>query len=152
MRCATCHGKGKYWITVVKDFIQCTDCNGSGIVSCCEGNPNMNNDKAWEDHDRQMEEWLKMRDELFRNPDPVKALEFWNKSSPDTPPSNPNVPLAAVHKARLQWLDATDRMIAESTAWLTAHNFKTEYKGAPPLTPKQRDADRKTLGKPPIGK
>jgi hypothetical protein len=50
----------------------------------------------------------------------------------------------------LQWLDATNEMLEESIRWLTEHGYKTSWQGAPPLTPEQRDADRKMLGKPPL--
>ena len=38
--------------------------------------------------------------------------------------SHPIVPLATVHKARLQWLDATDDMLAESRAFLFDHGYE----------------------------
>ncbi len=38
--------------------------------------------------------------------------------------SHPIVPLATVHKARLQWLGATDDMLAESRAFLFDHGYE----------------------------
>jgi DnaJ-class molecular chaperone len=35
MRCENCHGQGH------KDYHVCMECHGSGITSCCEGNPNI---------------------------------------------------------------------------------------------------------------
>jgi hypothetical protein len=35
-----------------------------------------------------------------------------------------HVPLETVHKARLQWLDATDGMLAESRAFLFDHGYE----------------------------
>jgi hypothetical protein len=63
----------------------------------------------------------------------------------------PDVPLATVHKGRLQWLDATDAMLAESAAWLDAHGYNVEgLRGMPPLTPAERDRQRAFQGKPPL--
>jgi hypothetical protein len=41
------------------------------------------------------------------------------------PLKRPDVPLAALHKARLQWLGATDAMLAESIGWLTMRGYET---------------------------
>ena len=59
------------------------------------------------------------------------------------------VPLAAVHKTRLQWLDATDDMLAESRAFLFDHGYEAglnirAYKS------KTRDAARVKLGLAPL--
>ena len=97
----------------------------------------------------ELQSYLWMRNALFRNPNIVDATKWWVSSGlPD--PTHPTVPLATVHKARLQWLDATDEMIAESIAWLKANDYETTMRGAPPLTPERRDADRVSLGKPPL--
>jgi hypothetical protein len=91
------------------------------------------------------------RDALFRNPTAEAARDF----APAPPGGWLDVEfgaLAAVHKARLQWLEATDAMLAESVQWLTDHGYETTWQGAPPLTPEKRDADRKTIGKPPLGR
>ena len=61
-----------------------------------------------------------------------------------------DVPLAAVHKARLQWLESTDAMLEESKKWLADHNYQPDHFTAPPLTPEKRDADRVLLGKKPL--
>jgi hypothetical protein len=95
--------------------------------------------------------FLAKRNALFRNPNIVDATKWW-VSEGHPAPVRPDVPLATVHKARLQWLDATDAMIAESMAWLQANDYGTDMNGAPPLTPERRDADRATLGKPPLAK
>jgi hypothetical protein len=101
--------------------------------------------------DDELIAFLNKRDALFRNPNIVDATKWWvNEGSPD--PERPTVPLATVHKARLQWLDATDAMIAESMAWLEANDYQTDMNGAPPLTPERRDADRISLGKEPLNK
>lgn len=97
----------------------------------------------------ELKAFIAKRDELFRNPRATAAREFWEEYG-NPPPADPSVPLAAVHKARLQWLDATDEMIIESMNWLLARGYETSFKGAPPLTPERRDADRATLGKPPL--
>jgi hypothetical protein len=93
--------------------------------------------------------FLAKRNALFRNPNIVDATKWW-VSEGHPAPVRPDVPLATVHKARLQWLDATDAMIAESMAWLQANDYGTDMNGAPPLTPERRDADRITLGKKPL--
>jgi hypothetical protein len=59
MRCESCHGK-----TYLERWA-CPECNGSGITSCCEGNPNMPNGM---EHDPEFVQWQKERLELFKNP------------------------------------------------------------------------------------
>ena len=98
-------------------------------------------------HDLQV--FLARRNALFRNLTLEAATAHWHEQG-FPPPVDPLVPLGAAHKARLQWLDATDAMLAESVKWLEDNGYETTSKGAPPLTPKQRDADRATLGKPPL--
>ena len=96
----------------------------------------------------ELSEFLTRRNALLRNPTVEKAREML-----PTPPGgwlDPLGPLAATHKARLQWLDATDEMLAESKAWLEAHNYELTLQGAPPLTPERRDADREALGMEPL--
>jgi hypothetical protein len=97
----------------------------------------------------ELQAFLAKRDALFRNPNALDAAMWWYDHTAEAP-SDHRVPLAAVHKARLQWLDATDTMLAESKAWLEANDFDTSLQGAPPLTPEKRDADRAALGKPPV--
>jgi hypothetical protein len=101
--------------------------------------------------DAELKRFIEERDALLLNPNLMDATAWWKRNHLPTP-SRFDVPLATVHKARLQWLDATDAMIAESMKWLTDHDYETTMKGAPPLTPERRDADRAELGKPPIGK
>ena len=95
------------------------------------------------------EKWLRERDELFTNPTLEGAVKFYEKFG-NVDWARPDVPLAALHKARLQWLDATDIMIAESLKWLKDHKYENTFQGAPPLTPEKRDADRVTIGKKPL--
>jgi hypothetical protein len=90
------------------------------------------------------------RDALFRNPTIKGAKEILAEQG-ITQFDREDVPLATVHKARLQWLGATNEMITESIAWLKDHGYQTTFKGAPPLTPEQRDADRVSIGKKPLG-
>jgi hypothetical protein len=99
----------------------------------------------------ELKAFLVRRDALFHNPNIVDATAWWvSEGRPN--PVRPDVPLATVHKARLQWLDATDEMIAESMAWLQANGYETTMNGASPLTPERRDADRISLGKEPLNK
>lgn len=92
------------------------------------------------------------RDDAFRDMTVEKARAFWD-SQGFPPPVAEDVPLGALHKARGQWLDATDAMLAESAAWLEDHGYKTTYHKdeIPMLTPETRDAQRVMLGKPPLG-
>jgi hypothetical protein len=41
MKCNNCHGKGHKWSLLTQEYLLCMECHGSGITSCCEGNPNM---------------------------------------------------------------------------------------------------------------
>ena len=101
--------------------------------------------------DKELKEFLAKRDELFRNPTLEGAKAFYEQGGLEIDWARPDVPLAALHKARLQWLDATDEMLEESKEWLRVHDYKPTHKGAPPLTPETRDRDRITIGKPPLG-
>jgi hypothetical protein len=100
--------------------------------------------------DEELKAYLAKRDALFRNPNTIDALAWWAESMGNVAPVDPLVPFAAVHKARLQWLDATDDMLAQSKLWLAENGFQADWKGAPPLTPEKRDAERAALGKPPV--
>jgi hypothetical protein len=100
--------------------------------------------------EKQLAAYLAERDALFRDPNPQAALAHWKKYGYAKPVA-PSVPLAVIHKARLQWLDATDAMLQESREWLEAHAYETDLRGAPPLTPETRDAQRKALGRLPLG-
>ena len=95
-----------------------------------------------------MNEYLAAREALFRNPSDERARAWWT-SEGYAPPTHPTVPLATVHKARLQWLDATDDMLAESRAFL----FDYGYEAVPNIrayTSKTRDAARAQLGLAPL--
>ena len=85
---------------------------------------------------------------LFRNPSDEGARAWW-RSEGYAPPAHPTVPLATVHKTRLQWLDATDAMLAESRVFLFDHSYEAgpnicAYKS------KSRDAVHAKLGLPPL--
>lgn len=98
--------------------------------------------------DDEVAAWRAARDELFRNPSLEKAKAFL-----PAPPGgwlDPEGALAAVHKGRLQWLEATDAQLAESIGWLEARGYCTSWEGAEALTPQRRDADRAILGKGPL--
>jgi hypothetical protein len=99
-----------------------------------------------------VQEFNEKRDALFRDMTLEHAIKVFDEQlfGDKRDWARPDVPLAAAHKARLQWLDATDAMLEESIRWLTERGYETSWQGAPPLTPEQRDADRKTLGKPPL--
>lgn len=99
--------------------------------------------------------WLPMtqneRDDLLRNPTLEVAKKFWKEAMGDAVPATPDTPLGAVHKARLQWLHSTNKMLRDSTLWLNEHGYATTHFGAPALTPARRDADRVSLGWKPLG-
>jgi hypothetical protein len=101
------------------------------------------------DHE-DLKVFLEARNAAFADMTEERARAFWDAQG-FPPPLSPNIPLGAMHKARLQWLDATDAMLAESLQWLDDHGFKPTFKDSPPLTPEKRDADRAALGRPPLG-
>ena len=96
-----------------------------------------------------LKDFKRERDALLNNPTLEGALAHWQKMG-FPKPVQADVPLATVHKARLQWLDATDAQLAESVEWLKAHNYELTVQGVPPLTPERRDAERVSLGRPPL--
>jgi hypothetical protein len=100
----------------------------------------------------ELKEFLKLRDKVFNNPTIDSATELWRLQGCPMKLARPDVPLAAVHKARLQWLDATDQQLEESKQWLIDNGYEVTFRGAPPLTPEQRDADRVTIGKQPLNR
>jgi hypothetical protein len=108
-------------------------------------------DNLKELHGQQLKEYLEKRDALFNNPTLEGALALI-PSPPGGWMDPTNGPLAAVHKARLQWIGITDDQIEESIHWLTTHNYKTSWMEAPPLTPERRDAERRQRGLQPLGK
>ena len=102
----------------------------------------------YEDELRQ--QFLDERNALFNNPTLEGAIKYFKDQGMDQGWAKPDVPLASVHKARLQWLDITNEQIIESMNWLKDHGYAPTWREAPPLTPERRDADRKTLGKEPL--
>ncbi len=97
---------------------------------------------------QSLHEYLAAREALFRNPSDEGARAWWT-SEGYAPPFHSDVPLTTVHRARLQWLDATDDMLAESRAFL----FDQGYGALPNLrafTSKTRDAARAKLGLAPL--
>lgn len=98
----------------------------------------------------RISKFIEARNAAFRNP----TLETAGALIP-TPAEgwkSQDVPLASLHKGRLQWIGATDAMLEESKAWLTAHGYKTSCQGLEPLTPAHRDLKRVALGLPPLGR
>jgi hypothetical protein len=94
-------------------------------------------------------EFLAKRDALFRNPTLEAATAYWREQGFPAPLDG-TVPLAMVHKARLQWLEATDAMLAESQKWLKDNGYLKTMRGTTPLTPQTRDVQRMRLGKAPL--
>ncbi len=98
--------------------------------------------------EQTVNEYLAALEALFRNPNDAAARAWW-RSEGYAPPIHSTVPLETIHKVRLQWLDATDDMLAESRAFLFDHG----YGGVPHLrayTSKTRDAARAKFGLPPL--
>ena len=100
--------------------------------------------------DKDLAEHLAKRNALFRQPDNADVMAWWCEEMGSVEPVDPLVPMAALHKARLQWLDATNDMLEQSKLWLVENGFSADWKGAEPLTPESRDADRAAIGKPPL--
>jgi hypothetical protein len=95
-----------------------------------------------------LDAYLAAREALFRNLSDEAARAWW-RSEGYAPPAHPTVPLATVHKARLQWLDATDAMLAESRAFLFDHGYEAGL-NIRAYTSKSRDATRAKLGLAPL--
>jgi hypothetical protein len=93
--------------------------------------------------------YLAALEALFLDAEDDAARAWWT-SEGYAPPAHPGVPLATVHKARLQGLDATDDMLAESRAFL----FDPGYEGINirAYASKTRDAARARLGLPPLNR
>jgi hypothetical protein len=83
----------------------------------------------------------------LRNPS-YQAANAWWRAEGYAPPAHPTVPLA-VHKTRLQWLDATDDMLVESRAFLFDHGYEAGL-NIRAYTSRTRDAERAKLGLPPL--
>ena len=97
--------------------------------------------------EQTLDGYLAALEALFRNPNDEVARAWWT-SEGHAPPLHPDVPLATVHKARLQWLNATDDMLAESRAYLFDHGYEGINIRA--YTTKTRDAERAKRGLPPL--
>ena len=95
-----------------------------------------------------LDEYLAAREALFRNPSDEGARAWW-RSEGYAPPAHPTVPLATVHKTRLQWLDATDAMLAESRAFLFEHGYEAGL-NIRAYTSNSRDAVRGKLALAPL--
>ncbi len=98
--------------------------------------------------EQTVNEYLAALEALFRNTNDEAARAWWT-SEDYSPPTHSTVPLETIHKARLQWLDATDDMLAESRAFLFDHGY-----GSIPhfraYTSRTRDAERAKGGLPPL--
>lgn len=101
---------------------------------------------------RDLQKDINERNAIFANPT-LEAATAWlrKKFGEKLVLVQSDVPLASAHKARLQWIGASDAMMEESRSWLVSHGYDTTFYGAPPLTPDQRDADRMSRGLPPLG-
>ena len=95
-----------------------------------------------------LDAYLVAREALFRNLSDEAARAWW-RSEGYAPPLHPGVPLATVHKARLQWLDATDDMLVESRAFLFDHGHEAGLH-IRAYTSKSRDATRAKLDLAPL--
>jgi hypothetical protein len=101
----------------------------------------------------EFQAFIARREALFRHPTLEGATALMADAGAGaelTRLERPDVPLAALHKARLQWLGATDAMLSESLTWLTVRGYETSSRGAPPLTPERRDEQRQAHGLPPL--
>lgn len=99
--------------------------------------------------DPELLEYLKQRDALLNNPTMEGALKLMPR--PKGGWVDPQFgPLAAVHKARLHWIDVTDKQIDESMKWLKEHNYSPKLSGIDPLTPETRNIERQARGLEPL--
>jgi hypothetical protein len=95
-----------------------------------------------------LDAYLAAREGLFRNLSDEAARAWW-RSEGYAPPAHPGVPLATVRKARLQWLDATDDMLAESRVFPFDHGYESGLNICA-YTSRSRDAERTKRGLPPL--
>lgn len=102
---------------------------------------------------RKLEDFLVERNALYMNLSLETATAYYVKNIGKIEDLKKfDVPLASAHKARLQWLGATDEMLAESRTWLLSNGYMLEAFGRAPLTPIKRDANRQSIGLPPLAK
>ncbi len=92
--------------------------------------------------------YLAALEALFHNPSDEAARAWWT-SEGYAPPFHPAVPLATIHRSRLQWLDATDDMLAESRSFLFDHGYDAGL-NIRAYTSRTRDAERAKRGLPPL--
>jgi hypothetical protein len=88
------------------------------------------------------EDFIRKRDAAFNDLTPENAAAFAKSQGIMTAPL---IALASLHKARLQWLHATNAQFKESLAWLEEHGCAPTFRDIPPLTPDTRDAQRRAL-------
>ncbi len=98
--------------------------------------------------EQTLNDYLAALEALFRNPNDEAARDWWT-SEGYAPPAYPDVPLATIHRVRLQWLDAADDMLAESRAFLFDHGYEAGL-NILAYTSKTRDAARAKLGLAPL--
>ena len=98
--------------------------------------------------EQTLKEYLVAREAVLRNPSDEAARAWW-ASEGYAPPAHPTVPLATLHKVRLQWLDATDAMLADSRAFLFDHGYEAGF-NIRANTSRTRDAERAKRGLPPL--
>jgi hypothetical protein len=98
--------------------------------------------------EQTLNDYLAAIEALFRNPSDEAARAWWT-SEGYAPPAHPVVPLATIHRARLQWLDATDDMLAESRSFLFDHGYEARL-NIRAYTSRTRDAERAKRGLPPL--
>jgi hypothetical protein len=98
--------------------------------------------------EQTLNEYLVAREAVLRNPTDAAARAWW-ASEGYAPPTHPTVPLAMVHKVRLQWFHATDAMLADSRAFLFDHGYECGL-NIRAYTSKTRDAERAKHGLPPL--
>jgi hypothetical protein len=98
--------------------------------------------------EQTLNEYLVARETVLRNPSDEASRAWW-ASEGYAPPAHPTVPLAMVHTIRLQWLDATDAMLADSRAFLFDHGYKAGL-NIRAYTSKTRDAERAKHGLAPL--
>lgn len=81
---------------------------------------------------RESKRYVEWRDAFFRRADANEALAFFLGKSGGTFPEREDVPLAAIHKARLQVTSFTEDEKAVSRAWLKEHGYSEALGGVSP--------------------
>ena len=83
----------------------------------------------------QIRAYLAKRDACLRNATMADAVWLWREAKM-APPDDPIMPLVALHKARVQWRDASEGEVSASRRWLIERGYPVPVRPADfPRTP-----------------